>query len=87
MNPIKIKLITKGTHTQIQAEEMVMGGLRQIVVQMEKKETRERDLKERRVGTVAARLHCSFVPPSRLCNGLPVLKRRCRRGYCNKCHL
>lgn len=50
MNPIKIKLITKGknthTHTQIEAEKLVVRGWREIVVQrarvqMEKKKTRE----------------------------------------------
>lgn len=73
MNPIKIKLITKGKHThmhtQIEAERISNTGVagdsraESKGTDGKKKRRQERDLRELRVGTVAARLHCSFVPP------------------------
>lgn len=70
MNPIKIKLITKGkthTHTHKSGKISSTGVERDSCTESKgtdgKKKRQERDLRELRVGTVAARLHCSFVPP------------------------
>lgn len=69
VNPIKIKLITKGkthAHAQIKAEKISSAGAerdRRTESKCTDGKKDERDLRELRVGTVAARLHCSFVPP------------------------
>lgn len=70
MNPIKIKLITKGknthTHTNRGGKISSTGVERDSRTESkgtDGKKKDERDLRELRVGTVAARLHCSFVSP------------------------
>lgn len=86
VNPIKIKLITKGKHTKHGGGGIDTGvgsnSRTESKVTDEKKKDK-RDLRELRVCQIAL-LFCS---PLVSLERLPVLKRRCRRGHCNKCHL